>query len=126
MNQNTSVLPEREMLLTILCELKRTSREYTTAVTESNCSAIRQTLTSLLHSTLESQEKVYGYMKQNNMYKASSPVLRQEVDKKFKQNQQTQQEQNQFVQSRLQGRQPYGAPFPNNGNTPSQHQSYMM
>ncbi|MEK3917014.1 spore coat protein [Paenibacillus sp. FSL H7-0331] len=126
MNQSTGALPEREMLLTILCELKRTSREYTTAVTESNCSAIRQTLTSLLNSTLESQAKVYGYMKQHNMYNASSPVLRQEVEKKFMQHQQAQQEQSQFVQSRLQGRQPYGAPFPNNGNTPSQHQAFMM
>ncbi|WP_240418607.1 spore coat protein [Paenibacillus periandrae] len=123
---NTGVLPEREMLLTILCELKRTSREYTTAVMESNCSAIRQTLTSLLSSTLESQAKVYGYMKQHNMYKASSPVLRQEIDKKIREHQQSQQEQSQFVQSRLQGRQPYGAPFPNYGNTPSQHQSFMM
>jgi spore coat protein F len=128
--QQQAALPEKDMLYTILCELKRTSREYTTAATESNCSIIRQVFTSLLHSTLQTQEKVYQCMKQQNIYKASSPALRQEADKQFRQHQQSQQELNQFVQSKLQGQgqQSSGAAsaFAYNGNGSSQYQPYMM
>ena len=117
------------MLYTILCELKRTSREYTIAVNESNCSNIRQVFNSLLQSTLQTQEKVYQYMKQQNMYNTSSPALRKEMEKQFTHYQQTQQETNQFVQSNLSNLQGQPASnnnassfgFYNNGNNTSQY-----
>ncbi|MCD9024215.1 spore coat protein [Cohnella silvisoli] len=91
-------LPEGDMAYTILSDLKRVTREYTTAATESVCPEIRQMFTELLNNTLTMQGELYDAMQQNNMYNASSPALKQELDKQLKQYQQTQQKTNQFVQ----------------------------
>jgi spore coat protein CotF len=101
MNNQTSTptkLPDEDMAYTILSDLKRVTREYATASTESVCPEIRQMFTQLLNNTLQMQGELYNVMQQNNMYSASSPALKQEIDKQFKQNQQTQQKTNQFVQ----------------------------
>lgn len=113
--QEASFMPEKDVLYTILCELKRTAREYTTAITESNCPAVRQMFTDLLHSTLSMQGKLYNLMKQQNMYSASSQALRQEMGKQLQQHSKSEQETQQFVNQRLQPQsgfvgQPMGMP----------------
>jgi spore coat protein CotF len=103
-NQSTtqSFLPDQDMAYTILADLKRVTREYATAATESVCTEIRQMFTQLMNSTLQLQGELYYAMQQNNMYNASSPVLRQEIDKQLQQYQQSQQQTNQFVQQQQQ------------------------
>lgn len=91
-------LPEADMAYTILSDLKRVTREYATAATESVCPQVRQTFTQLMDDTLKLQGELYYCMQQNNMYNASSPALRQEVDKQLNQYKQTQQKTSQFVQ----------------------------
>ncbi|WP_256760813.1 spore coat protein [Cohnella sp. WQ 127256] len=95
---NKPSLPDEDMAYTILSDLKRVTREYATAATESVCPDIRQMFTQMLNSTLTLQGELYTVMQQNNMYNASSPVMKQEVDKQLQQYQQTQQKTNQFVQ----------------------------
>ncbi|NHN30607.1 spore coat protein [Paenibacillus agricola] len=130
--QQQHMLPEKDMLYTILCELKRTSREYTIAANESNCSNIRQVFNGLLQSTMQMQEEVYQCMKQQNMYNTSSPALRQEMEKQFNQFKREQQETEQFVQARLQRQSVnsqtsvFGYTNTNSNNGNSQYQPYMM
>ncbi|GAA3402061.1 spore coat protein [Paenibacillus hodogayensis] len=99
--QNATFMEDQDLLYTILCDLKRTCREYTTAATESNCPAVRQMFTQLLNETLNSQGQLYQLMSQLNMYNTSSPALRQEVDKQSKQYTQSGQKTSQFVQQKL-------------------------
>ncbi|MCM3493033.1 spore coat protein [Paenibacillus lactis] len=86
---NASFLPEQDLLSTILGELKRTVREYTTATTESSCPAVRQMFESLTADTLKLQGELYNLMKQQNMYSAGSYALKADVDKQHKQAQQS-------------------------------------
>lgn len=95
-------LPEKDLLYTILCSLKRTAGEYTTAVTEANCNNVRQTFTDLLNSTLALQAQLYTMMKQANLYNTASPALRQEIDKQSRQYKQSEQQTQQFVQQQQQ------------------------
>jgi spore coat protein CotF len=101
MNNQPSAQPdlsEEDKASAILMDLKRVTREYATAATESVCPEIRQMFTQLLNNTLTMQGELYNAMQQNNMYNASSPALKQELDKQFMQYQQTQQKTTQFVQ----------------------------
>lgn len=95
-------LPEKDLLYTILCSLKRTAGEYATAVTESNCNNVRQMFTDLLNSTLTLQAQLYTVMKQANLYNTASPALRQEIDKQTRQYKQFEQQTQQFVQQQQQ------------------------
>ncbi|XID93249.1 spore coat protein [Paenibacillaceae bacterium WGS1546] len=95
---NNPILPEEDMAYTILADLKRVTREYATAATESVCPEVRQMFTELMDDTLKLQGELYTVMQQNNMYSASSPAIKAEVDKQFQQCQQTQQKTAQFVQ----------------------------
>jgi spore coat protein CotF len=95
---NKPTLTEEDIASTILSDLKRMTREYATAATESVCPEIRQMFTQMLNNTLTMQGELYNIMQQNNMYNASSPVIKQEVDKQLKQYQQSQQKTAQFVQ----------------------------
>ncbi|TFE28090.1 spore coat protein [Cohnella luojiensis] len=95
---NKPTLTDEDMAYTILSDLKRVTREYATAATESVCPEVRQMFTQLLNNTLTMQGELYTAMQQNNMYNASSSALKQEVDKQIKQYQQTQQKTAQFVQ----------------------------
>ncbi|GGH13942.1 spore coat protein [Paenibacillus segetis] len=99
--QNTDLLPLEDILNTILCDLKRSVREYTTATTESNCPSIRQMFTELTDSTLKLQGNLYQIMSQNNMYTAPTPAPRTEVSKQLQSAQQTVQKAQQFVQQRV-------------------------
>ncbi|AZN42672.1 spore coat protein [Paenibacillus albus] len=91
-------LPEEDIANTILADLKRVTREYATAATESVCPQIRLMFTDLLNDTLTMQGDLYTALKQANMYNASSPVLQQEIDKQVIQYKQTQQKTMQFAQ----------------------------
>lgn len=99
--QGTSFMPEKDMLYTILADLKRTSREYTIAVNEANCEVVRSMFMDLLNSTLTMQGHLYHVMKQNNMYSTPSKALQQEVSKQWTNSQQTEQQTTSFVHSKL-------------------------
>lgn len=98
LNATSVKLPDQDMAYTILSDLKRVTREYATAATESVCPEIRQMFTEMLNNTLKMQGELYNIMQSNNMYNASSPALKPEIDKQFMQYQQTQQKTNNFVQ----------------------------
>lgn len=91
-------LQDEDWAYTVLSDLKRVSREYATAATESVCPQVRQLFTQLLNKTLQMQGDLFNAMKQAQMYNTSSSALRQEIDKQLKEYQQTQQQTNQFVQ----------------------------
>lgn len=93
----SSFMPDEDLAYTILSDLKRVTREYSTAATESVCTQTRQMFTNLLTNTLQMQGELFNTMNQQQMYNTASPVLRQEIDKQFKQYQQTQQQTQQFV-----------------------------
>ncbi|WP_409343079.1 spore coat protein [Paenibacillus sp. MBLB4367] len=99
--QSAGLIPEKDMLYTILADLKRSTREYATAVTESNCPIVRQTFTQLLNGTLKLQGELYDFMKRQNMYNTASPALRQEIDKQLQQYKQTEQQTEQLVSRRM-------------------------
>lgn len=95
---NQQFMPDEDLAYTVLCDLKRTTREYATAAMESVCPAVRQQFTQLLNMTLQMQGELYTAMQSNNMYNASSPTLRQDIDKNLKSYQDTQTKTQQFVQ----------------------------
>ncbi|MBE9912588.1 spore coat protein [Paenibacillus donghaensis] len=100
-NQNNSAfMQDEDLLYTILADLKRTVREYTTATTESACPTVRQMFTQLTDDTLRMQGELYNLMSQLNMYSTSSQALRQDLDKQLKDAQNTQQQTRQFVQQK--------------------------
>ncbi|MDF2653066.1 MAG: Coat domain protein [Paenibacillus sp.] len=113
MQQHQAIMQDQDLLYTVLCDLKRTAREYTTAATESNCATVRTTFKNLLNQTLQQQEQLYEFMKQQNMYNTSSPALKQEIDKQIKQYQQDLNQTNQFVQQ-----------YVGNGQAAAQYQSF--
>ncbi|GGF99370.1 spore coat protein [Paenibacillus abyssi] len=97
-SHNQSLMPEQDMAYTVLADLKRVSREYAIAATESTCPDIRQLFTSLLNSTLRLQGDLFQTMQQLKMYTPSSPALKQEIDKQLRQHEQTFQKTKQFLQ----------------------------
>jgi spore coat protein CotF len=99
-HNHSAIMPDGDLAYTILSDLKRVTREYATAATESSCQNVRQMFTNLMDNTLRMQGELYTIMQSNNMYNASSPALRQEVDKQIKSYQQTQQKTNQFLQQK--------------------------
>ncbi|WP_253735903.1 spore coat protein [Paenibacillus sp. FJAT-26967] len=112
--QSSSVLKDQDLLYTILSDLKRVVREYATAATESNCPSIRQLFNQLTLDSLQLQGELYTFMKQNNMYNAASPALRQEIEKHIqsyhKSEQKTQQLVSQYVAGRSQNAFQYTQP----------------
>ncbi len=125
--QNGSAfMPDEDLLNTILADLKRTVREYTTAATESACPTVRQTFNELTMDTLRLQGDLYTHMSQMNMYTAPSKALRQEVDKQIQCAQQTQQKSQQFVQQKTGGNGSYSqAHYPQNQPNQNQNSYYM-
>lgn len=90
-------MPEKDLLYTIVADLKRTSREYLTAATESNCSSVRQMFTDLTNDTLRLQGEVFTLMQQQTQYSLPSQAPRSELDKHVQASKKTQQESRQFV-----------------------------
>lgn len=106
--QNSSAfMPDEDCLNTVLCDLKRTVREYATAATESSCPSVRRTFNDLTMETLRLQGDLYMKMQQMNMYEAPGKALRQDVDKQIQNAHQTQQKSQQFVSQKT--GQGYGA-----------------
>ncbi|KEO82168.1 spore coat protein [Tumebacillus flagellatus] len=101
-NRHRPLLPDQDLLYTILADQKRTAREYCTAVMESSCPMVRQMFTELLQDTLTLQGHLYKSMEQANMYNASSKAQRRELDKQIQQYAQTQQKTQQFLQQNFQ------------------------
>ncbi|UQZ35746.1 spore coat protein [Paenibacillus sp. PK3_47] len=125
--QNGSTfMADEDMLKTVLTDLRRTVREYTTAATESNCPVVRATFNELTMDTLRLQGELYGHMKQLNMYSAPGKALRQDVDKQIQSAQQAEQKCQQFVQQKTGG----AAAYAKTGNVPlhqpNVHSSYYM
>ncbi|WP_338043962.1 spore coat protein [Paenibacillus lutrae] len=102
--QSSSVLKDRDLLFTILSDLKRVVREYATAATESNCPSIRQLFNQLTLDSLQLQGELYTFMKQNNMYNTPSPALRQEIDKHIQSSHKSEQKTQQLVSQYVAGR----------------------
>ncbi|MCJ8013339.1 spore coat protein [Paenibacillus sp. KQZ6P-2] len=100
---NSAFMQDEDLLYTILSDLKRTVREYTTATTEASCPTVRQMFTQMTNDTLRMQGDLYNLMKQMNMYSTSSPALRQDVDKQIQDARNTQQKCRQFVQQKTSG-----------------------
>ncbi|MRN55905.1 spore coat protein [Paenibacillus monticola] len=125
--QNGSAfMPDEDLMNTILADLKRTVREYTTAATESACPTVRQTFNELTMDTLRLQGDLYTHMSQMNMYTAPSKALRQEVDKQIQCALQTQQKSQQFVQQKTGGNGSYGqAHYPQHQPNQNQNSYYM-
>ncbi|WP_042346168.1 spore coat protein [Bacillus massiliigorillae] len=101
MNQQTPILADEDLLYTILADLKRSCREYTTATTESNCPSVRQHFLSLTQSSLDLQGKLYNFMSQQGMYSTSSPTLENDITKQITEYGQTQIQTNQLIQQNL-------------------------
>lgn len=101
MNQQKPILADEDLLYTILADLKRSCREYTTATTESNCPTVRQHFLSLTQSSLDLQGKLYNFMSQQGMYSTSSPTLETDITKQVTEYGQTQIQTNQLIQQNL-------------------------
>ncbi len=101
MTQQHPILSDEDLLYTILADLKRTSREYTTATTESNCPVVRQHFQSLTQNSLTLQGKLYDFMSQNGFYSTPSPTLASSITKQMTEYEQTQMQTNQLIQQNL-------------------------
>jgi len=95
---NQQFMPDEDLAYTVLADLKRVTREYATAATESVCPTVRQQFTQLLNTTLQMQGELFTSMQSANMYNASTPTLKQDIDKNLKTYQDTQKKTEQFVQ----------------------------
>lgn len=103
----TPVIPEKDLVYSILANEKRVGTEYTTATMESNCPTVRQMFTELLNDTLQIQGQLYQFMSNQGWYNTSSPALQREVQKQITQYGQFQQQTQQFLQQHRR------APVPN-------------
>ena len=101
--QNSTTLPEKDLVFQILVETKRVASEYTTAVTEANCQSVRQMFTSLLNDTLQIQGEIYQLMSQQGWYPIPAPAMRHELTNQLQHHQQEQQQTQQFVSQRVTG-----------------------
>lgn len=95
------ILADEDLLYTILADLKRTCREYTTATTESSCPSVRQHFQMLAQSSLELQGQLYNFMSQNGMYSTSTPALESAITKEINQSGQTFTQTNQLIQQNM-------------------------
>ena len=102
MNTQQPIIGDQDIVYSYLADLKRASREYTTAVTESNCPEVRKVFEQLLQNTLSMQEQTYQLMAQQGWYNTSSPVLSAEINKHITTYTQTQTQTNQLIQQNLQ------------------------
>ncbi|MEK4731269.1 spore coat protein [Paenibacillus sp. FSL L8-0641] len=123
---NMSFMPEKDLLYTILADMKRTVREYTTATTESNCPSVRQMFTDLTNDTLRLQGDLYHLMSQNNMYATPTKALRIDLDKQIQEARKTQQECQQFIQQKSTSAGVYGQSMHQQGQSTHQNNPYYM
>jgi len=100
-NQPHPILQEKDIVYSYLADLKRSAREYTTAVTESNCPAVRQMFEQLLQETLQLQSQTYQLMSQHGWYETPASAPNTEIMKQVQSYQQTQTQTNQMLQQNL-------------------------
>ena len=93
-------MPEKDLLYTILANLKRTCREYTTATTESACPVLRKMFMQLTQDSLRIQGELFYLMQQHNMYETPSKAPHQQLDKELQSVLTTRQTCQQFLQSK--------------------------
>ncbi|WP_150275191.1 spore coat protein [Paenibacillus tepidiphilus] len=122
----TAFMADEDLLNTVLADLKRTVREYSTAATESNCPVVRQTFNELTMDTLRLQGDLYTQMSQLNMYTAPGKALRQDIDKQLQTAQQTQTKCQQFVQQKTGGAGAYAHPANVQAHQPNVQNPYYM
>lgn len=100
----SSFLPEEDLLNTILNELKRSVKEYTTATTEAACPTVRSMFSNLTADTLKMQGDMYQLIEQQKQYAAPVPhAMKSEVDKQLQQVQQTSQQTRQLISQKTAG-----------------------
>lgn len=100
----SSFLPEEDLLNTILNELKRSVKEYTTATTESACPAVRNMFSNLTADTLKMQGDMYQLIEQQNQYAAPVPhAMKNELDKQLQEVQKTSQQTRQLISQKTSG-----------------------
>lgn len=90
-------LSEQDLFHSIIVLLKHTAREYTTAVTESSCAVVRQTMQRLLHETLTEQADCFSVMNRQGWYPPAPDARRQDVQNSIQTNQQCAQKTSQFL-----------------------------
>jgi len=96
-NYGQAILQDQDLIYTALADQKRVCREYTTAVTESNCKVVRQAFSTLLHESLQMQAELYYLMQNQNMYNVSSQAPQEEIRKQVQQYTQIQQKTRQLL-----------------------------
>ncbi|WP_054955937.1 spore coat protein [Paenibacillus dakarensis] len=97
-------LPEEDLLNTILNELKRSVKEYTTATTESSCQAVRSMFSNLTAETLQMQGDLYKLIEQQKQYPAPVPhAIRSDIDKQLQEAQNTIQQTGQLISQKTSG-----------------------
>ncbi len=94
-------LTDQDLLNTVLAEMRRISREYTTAILEASNPSIRENFYSLLDRTLQDQELVYTMMENMNMYGPRSTASQKEIQKEEQQHRQRANELQFFLQQNL-------------------------
>lgn len=106
------LLPDEDLAYTILADLKRVTREYATAAMEAVCPSVRTMFTQMMNNNLRVQGELFNAMQQQNMYNASSPAPRHEIDKQWSSYSQTQQKTAQFLHHKQSMLQQGAAPSP--------------
>ncbi|GIO38572.1 hypothetical protein J41TS12_34330 [Paenibacillus antibioticophila] len=91
------MLPQDDLLKIVLADLRRTSREYTTATTEASCPAIRSLFSELTDSTLKLQGELYKLMEEQQIYTKPAGASRKEVDKNLQEAEQACMKAKQFA-----------------------------
>lgn len=91
------MLPQDDLLKILLADLRRTSREYTTATTESSCPMIRSLFSELTDSTLKLQGELYKLMEQHQIYTVPAGAPRKDLDKNLQEAQQLRGQAKQFA-----------------------------
>lgn len=92
-------LQDQDYFYEILLLLKHQAREYTTAVLESSCVQVRQTMQRLLNDTLSEQADCYQIMARQGWYPAGPSANRQDVTKAIQTHRQDAQKNMQMAQS---------------------------
>ncbi|MDP5275936.1 spore coat protein [Chengkuizengella axinellae] len=102
MGQQHVALPDKDMANIVLSELKRMSREYTTACLEAANPMVHQTFNQLLQKSLADQMQLFQLMNQQGMYNVTAAPT-QEIQKEQQKFRQCGFETQQFMQQYLGG-----------------------
>ncbi len=93
----SGTLEEKDMLHTILSLLKQTTATYATAVTESSCATVKQTMQRLFNETVMEQGECFQIMQRHGWYTKPEDAPRQSIRKAITAHRQKRQEISQFI-----------------------------